>query len=80
MNYLKIKNQFDSLTGSDQWFWAIENRGAIDITLDNDNTTFVFKEKNKEDDCHIFKFKADIGNRGGLKLLLKNLGFTIESS
>ena len=78
MNYLKIKNEFNSLTESEQWLWAVKNKDLIEMTLDNDNTTFVFKEEDKSEDCTLFIFKADIGNRWGVEFLMKHLGFTIE--
>lgn len=79
MNYLKIKNHFNSLNENEQWLWAIKNKDLIEMTLDNDNTTFVFKEEeDKTDDCTLFIFKADVGNRWGLEYLMKNLGFTIK--
>ncbi len=78
MNYKKIREEFDSLTENGQWVWALKRKDLIHIDLDNDNTTFTFNSEDKTDDCTLFMFKADIGNRFGLGFLLKNIGFNAD--
>ena len=78
INFKVKKDEFDSLTEAGQWLWAINNKGLITITIDNDNTVFTFNEENKNEDCTLVFFKSDIGNRLGVEVLLKILGFNIE--
>ena len=75
MNYKRIKEEFDSLTENGQWMWAVKHKTEITLDLDNDNTTFTFNEEDKTDDCTLFEFKADIGNRWGISFLLSSIGF-----
>jgi len=41
----------------------------------NDNTTFTFDKENKIDDCTLFMFNSDIGNRWGIPHFLIAVGF-----
>lgn len=75
MNYQDLKNEFDGLNEQEQWAWAAKHRAEITLDLDNDNTTFTFNGEDKTDDCTLFMFKADIGNRWGVEMLLSAVGF-----
>ena len=75
MNYHELKNEFDSLNEQEQWVWAAKHRAEITLDLDNDNTTFTFNEEDKSEDCTLFIFKSDIGNRWGVEMLLNAVGF-----
>lgn len=78
MNYQRLKEEFNSLTENGQWLWALGKKDKISIDLDNDNTTFTFNSEDKTDDCTLFHFKADIGDRSGVEILLKHIGFKAE--
>ena len=78
MNFKKTKENFNSLTESGQWLWAIKNKDIIELILDNDNTSFTFNDEDKTEDCTLVQFKADIGNRWGIEFLIKNLGFSFK--
>ena len=75
MNYERLKKEFNSLTEKEQWAWAANHKAEITLDLDNDNTTFTFNKEDKTDDCTLFMFKADIGNRWGVPFLLSAVGF-----
>lgn len=75
MNYQKLEEEFNSLTENGQWLWALNRKDLITLDLDNDNTTFTFNDEDKSEDCTLFMFKADIGNRWGLEFLLPAIGF-----
>jgi len=79
MIYRDFKKHFDYLPEIDQWGWALERKHLITIYLDNDNTTFYFNGEEDSIDCTIFTFKADIGDRSGVEVLLKILGFEVQS-
>ena len=74
-DYNALRREFDSLEESDQWIWAANYKAEIELDLDNDNTTFTFNEEAKTDECTLFIFKADIGNRWGIPYLLNSVGF-----
>lgn len=75
MNYQDLKNEFDNLNEQEQWAWAAKHRAEIMLDLDSDNTTFTFNGEDKRGDCTLFIFKADIGNRWGIEMLLNAVGF-----
>lgn len=75
MNYKRLKEEFNSLTEKEQWVWVVNHKSEITLDLDNDNTTFTFNEEDKTDDCTLFMFKADVGNRWGVQMLLSAVGF-----
>lgn len=75
MNYKNLKEEFNSLTENGQWLWALNRKDLITLDLDNDNTTFTFNNEDKSEDCTLFTFKADIGNRRGLDYVLSIIGF-----
>ena len=76
MNYLELKKDFDNLNPEEQWAWANKYKSEITLDLDNDNTTFTFNKEDKSEDCTLFSFKSDIGNRLGVPMLLSAVGFT----
>lgn len=75
-----IKSHFDNLSEEDQWKWLIETdmKDKFRIGLDNDNTSIHFYEDEDADMDHTLYFKADIGNRWGVELILKGLGYNAE--
>jgi hypothetical protein len=70
--------EFNQLSESQQWQWALDNKASIQLYLDNDSTNFTFNDEDKSEDCTFGKFKADIGNREGAGILLEALGFSFE--
>ena len=79
MDYEKLEEEFNELSEEAQWKWAIKHRKNITLNLDNDATDFTFDlEEDKTDNCTLFSFKADIGNRWGLNYLLPLFGLNSE--
>lgn len=74
----QLKKEFDSLDEKQQWEYAIKCKEEITLYLDNDNTSFTFDKEDKEDDCTMFYFKADIGNRWGIGYLFSIIGLKCE--
>ena len=70
VNYKQFKKEFNNLDDKQQWEWAFKHKEEITLQLDNDNTTFTFDEELKTDDCTLFVFDSDIGDRDGILYLL----------
>lgn len=77
-NYQELKKEFDELSAHIQWMWAAKHRAEITLQLDNDNTTFTFNREDKSEDCTPCSFKADVGNKRGIEILLDVVGFAGE--
>ena len=75
VNYKQLKKEFNNLNNKQQWEWAFKYKEEITLQLDNDNTTFTFDEELKTDDCTLFIFDLDIGDRFGILHLLNVIGF-----
>ncbi len=67
------KQTFDALDVKGQWAWLLANKNLVEqIDLDNDETYISFFGEEEES-----RFKAEIGNRKGVKYLLEALGFVV---
>lgn len=67
------KQTFDALDVKGQCAWLLANKNLVEqIDLDNDETYISFFGEEEES-----RFKADIGNRKGVKYLLEALGFVV---
>lgn len=78
MDYQKLLKEFDSLSPEKQWEWALNRKGDIKIFLDNDCTDFTFNAEDQSEDATLFCFKSDIGDRSGVEIVLKMIGFDVE--
>jgi hypothetical protein len=78
MKYQKLIKEFDSLSAEKQWKWALKHKDKIQIYLDNDCTDFTFNNEDKTEDATLFSFKSDIGDRAGVEIVLKMIGFSVE--
>jgi len=78
MNYKTEKELFDKLDEIEQWEYALKHKSKIEITIDNDNTSFYFLDEDNDDDCTNFYFKSWCGNSKGTCVLLTLLGFNFE--
>ena len=78
MDYKKLKKDFDSLSEQEQWVWAINHKDKITLGLDNDQTDFTFNDEDKTEDCTMCYFKADVGNRWGVGMLLSAVGLKYQ--
>lgn len=64
------EKQFNKLSRQQQWQWVLNNKNSITLELDNDETLVV---DDNTDEGNVFYLKADIGNRDGVIVLLRDV-------
>lgn len=83
-----LKARWDACTNDEQALRLAAETKAIQVTLDNDNTTcaiiadgevdYGVNEDELSDICYLGGLDDDLGNRGGVETLLNILGIPFE--
>lgn len=75
--YEKLAQEFEELTGVEQWRWAIHHKGDITVYCDSQDTVFSF---NDDGTTKIYYFDKDIGYGSGVQDLLEAINGYIPRS